>query len=219
MNFNQNQYYQSNHPNPNNLNGINLNNMSLRERLYRSSSKKGMFQQYPQENPIKNSLNSNINMENPIIGVEKSEIQQSKEDLYSESTQNRYSYQESMFQDNSSMNNFTNIGNLEKNEEIEEDPAQRDLIIIERLHYIEQAEPVKLEVLRLLMDRNRHPDCQLLRELKKHRYMGTVALGMILYNLIETFGADMIIKKYEEGNDIYYISERFSSLLEKAFNI
>ena len=49
--------------------------------------------------------------------------------------------------------------------------------------------------------------------------MGSVALGMILYNLIETFGSDMISKKYEEGNDIYSISERFSGLLEKAFNI
>ena len=187
----------------NNLQGKTL---SLKERLYKSSSNNIGFQAYSQENQsdVKNNFKSPFQVEN-------AKFQNDQQEIFSNFSQNS-SLQNSL-QDNLINNTVDNIN------EIDEDPEQREIEIIENLHYIQQAEPVKLEVLKLLMDRNTHPDCQLLREIKRTRYMGSVALGMILYNLIETFGSDMISKKYDEGNDIYSISERFSDLLEKTFTL
>ncbi|MHA1512014.1 MAG: hypothetical protein ACTSRX_09885, partial [Promethearchaeota archaeon] len=180
--------------------------LSLKERLYKPSSNNLGFQGYSQEH----QYNIENNFKSPFQ-VENAKFQNDQKDNFSNFSQNN-SLQNTLQDD--LLYNTTN-----KINEIEEDPEQREISIIENLHYIEQAEPVKLEVLRLLLDRNKHADCQLLRKIKKNRYMGTVALGMILYNLIETFGSDMISKNYDEGNDIYSISERFSGLIERAFTI
>ena len=187
-------------------NNFHQKTLSLKERLYRPSSNNLGVKRYSQEN--QNNFANNFESQ---FQAENEKFLHEQNGAFSNFAQNsplQNSLQESL--SNDTENNITRI---------EEDPEQREISIIENLHYIEQAEPVKLEVLRLLMDSERHPDCQLLREIKRNRYMGTVALGMILYNLIETFGSDMISKNYEDGNDIYRISERFSGLLERAFTI
>ncbi len=195
-----------NFQNSNTRDNFHRKTLSLKERLYKPTLNNSGFQGYSQEN--KHNIENNY--ESPFQ-VENAKFQNDQQDHLSNFSQNN-SLQNSL-QDDLLYNTENKIN------EIEEEPEQREISIIENLHYIEQAEPVKLEVLRILMDRNKHPDCQLLRKIKRNRYMGSVALGMILYNLIETFGSDMISKNYEEGNDIYHISERFSGLIERAFNI
>jgi hypothetical protein len=204
--FGSNQLNSRNLQNPNTWDNFHQKTLSLKERLYKNSSNNLGFQGYPQENQ---SYMEN-NFETPFQ-VENAKFRNDQQEAFPNYSQNNL-FQNSL-QDDLLNNTIDNIN------EIEEDPEQREISIVENLQYIQQAEPVKLELLHILMDRNKHADCQLLRKIKKKRYMGTVALGMILYNLIETFGSDMISKNYEEGNDIYSISERFSGLLERAFNI
>jgi hypothetical protein len=205
-NFGSNQPNSRNLQNPNTWDNFHRKTLSLKERLYKSSSNDLGFQGHPQEY----QRNNENNFESPFQ-VENARFRNEQQEVFSNFSQNNQ-FQNSL-QDDLLNNNGKNFN------EIEEDPEQREISIIEKLNYILQAEPVKLEVLRLLMDRNTHADCQLLREIKRNRYMGSVALGMILYNLIESFGSDMISKRYSNGNDIYSISERFSGLLERSFNI
>lgn len=88
----------------------------------------------------------------------------------------------------------------------------------ERLHLIHQTERVKYQILQILSDGSAHVDCRILRTIKKSgRYLGNVALGMILYNLRELFGTDSVTRTYSEGSYIYQLSPEFRAVYLKAF--
>jgi hypothetical protein len=100
--------------------------------------------------------------------------------------------------------------------EIGQNPNIRNSDMIESLMNLYKSEPVKKMILMTLKDGQLHSDSKMLRTIKKQRYMGTVAFGMLMYNLINAFGADMIIKIEENGINLYRISKRFQDLLEIA---
>lgn len=98
------------------------------------------------------------------------------------------------------------------------DPQERKTMIIEKLQFFEQNEALKHQILKILQDSvDGIADCQMLRKIKKTgRYLGSVALGMILYNMIESFGEDMIRKQYSHGSYVYSLSEDFRDLYQIA---
>ncbi|WP_371804732.1 hypothetical protein [Candidatus Lokiarchaeum ossiferum] len=98
------------------------------------------------------------------------------------------------------------------------DPQERKTMIIEKLQFFEQSEVLKHQILKILHSSTEGiADCQMLRKIKKSgRYLGSVALGMILYNMIESFGEDMVQKQYSHGSYVYSLSEEFRDLYQIA---
>ncbi|MHA1776627.1 MAG: hypothetical protein ACTSWC_07610, partial [Promethearchaeota archaeon] len=53
------------------------------------------------------------------------------------------------------------------------------------------------------------------REMKKSdRYIGTVALGLMMFHLIEEFGSDMIQRVDSDGRFTYSLSDDFKNLIK-----
>ncbi|MHA1673877.1 MAG: hypothetical protein ACTSYI_09630 [Promethearchaeota archaeon] len=99
-------------------------------------------------------------------------------------------------------------------------PANEDLresLIIETLLDLPKSEPVKHEILQLLLANGSISEIILLRKIKKSgRYMGRVALGLIMFHLIEEFGSDMIQRKFSERSYSYSVTERFKEIVATA---
>ncbi len=89
----------------------------------------------------------------------------------------------------------------------------RESLIIETLLDLPKSEPVKHEILQLLLANGSISETILLRKIKKSgRYMGRVALGLIMFHLIEEFGSDMIQRKFSERSYSYSVTERFKEI-------
>ncbi|MHA1519693.1 MAG: hypothetical protein ACTSRK_05865 [Promethearchaeota archaeon] len=99
-------------------------------------------------------------------------------------------------------------------------PADKDLreaLILETFLDIPKSEPVKHEILQFLLTSGPISETVLLRKIKKSgRYMGRVALGLIMFHLIEEFGTDMIQRKFSERTYSYSVSDRFKEIVATA---
>ena len=92
----------------------------------------------------------------------------------------------------------------EKDQLSEENTKDRTTEAIEQLHYIQQSNPTSVFVLQHLLDGQAHAEFEILREIKKNRFMGSVAFGMLMYNLRILFGEEMV--KSEEVQRVRYFS-------------
>lgn len=97
-----------------------------------------------------------------------------------------------------------------------ENPAERNARVIELLNQMQKSNPSKLAVLNMLIDGNPHPEIEILRQIKKTRYIGSVAFGMMMFNLQEMFGKDMIKDEVRQGVKHYTLSSRFIDLCNVA---
>lgn len=92
----------------------------------------------------------------------------------------------------------------------------RDSLILESLEDLKSTEPVKYTILSILVNDEEKSESKLLREIKKSgRYMGSVALGVIMFHLIEEFGTAMISREFKEGMFWYKLSEEFKQMMNK----
>ncbi len=96
-------------------------------------------------------------------------------------------------------------------------PQIRDEEIFDNLEFIEMMEPVKDKIIKSLMERS-YSQMQLIRKMKKIRYMGSVTFGIIMYNLRELFGEDMIIENIIDGRKFFALSPRFKALCKRAYS-
>ncbi len=100
-----------------------------------------------------------------------------------------------------------------------EEKAQRNTSILANLPIIQQNEPLKYLVLTILMDGRAHTETDLLRKLKKNgKFLGSVALGMLIYHMIEIFGTDMIDRTFPCEEAVYKLSDRFQQLCKQIFS-
>ncbi len=96
----------------------------------------------------------------------------------------------------------------------------RNQWIEDKIHEISRTEKVKNEIMAILYNSDGISDANLLRKIKQSgRYMGSVTLGMIMYNLIDLFGSDLISRNPNENGFIYNISKEFRSCYEKCNEI
>ena len=92
----------------------------------------------------------------------------------------------------------------------------REQWLEEKINAIIQCEPVKKEVLEILSQEHEITGPVLLRKIKQNgRYMGSVTMGMIMYNLIELLGSDMISRHPYHGDFIYEASVELQKIYSK----
>ncbi len=97
-------------------------------------------------------------------------------------------------------------------------PQIRDDNILDGLSDLQMCEPLKHEIL-LSLYKEAQTDMKMIRAIKKERYMGTVTFGMIMYNLMDLFGEDMVSKEDHGGRTLYSLSPRFKALCKKAYGL
>jgi hypothetical protein len=109
------------------------------------------------------------------------------------------------------------LDEIKPEEKVEESPLERNSRIIEDLHRMESTNPTKKIVIKILGDGENHADYEILREVKKGRFIGAVGFGMMMYNLREMFGTDMVIEESRQNIKYYRLSETFLNLMHDAF--
>ena len=92
----------------------------------------------------------------------------------------------------------------------------RKSFIQESLNELSSTSPVKMQLLEVLSRHESLSEIDLWREMKKlDRYIGTVALGLMMFHLIEEFGSDMIQRVDSDGRFTYSLSDDFKNLIKK----
>jgi hypothetical protein len=94
----------------------------------------------------------------------------------------------------------------------------REEWMMDQLIQLSKTEPVKIQIIKILFKQEEIVDAQLLRKIKKSgRYMGAVTLGMIMFNLIDLFGMDMVKRQTHYGGFLYRITPEFKKYCEQMF--
>jgi hypothetical protein len=89
--------------------------------------------------------------------------------------------------------------------------------IMENLHNLSLSSPQKYQIMHTLMDGQPHSEQDLIRPIKKTRFIGSVAFGMMLYSLIELFGKERIFMIKEKGMRYYQLCPEMVSMCQTTF--
>ncbi|WP_457559663.1 hypothetical protein [Candidatus Harpocratesius sp.] len=99
-----------------------------------------------------------------------------------------------------------------------EDFELRRSFIIETLSEMKSIAPLKIQILEMLNNKESISETELLRQIKKSgQYLGNVALGLMMFHLIEEFGSDMIQRSFSDGKYFYSLTSEFKQIIQHSY--